>query len=54
MEPLTVSVSNAAKMIGVSEPTIWRMVGRNELASVKIGHRRLIKADSLRKLVGAE
>ena len=54
VQPLTCSVAAAIQMTGLSQATIYRMIDRNELASVKIGGRRLVRVDSIRKLVGAD
>ena len=35
-------VPDVAKMLGVSEVTVWRLVGRGELESIKIGRSRKI------------
>ena len=51
--PMTVSVRGAAELTSLSEPTIWRMIRRNELVTVKLGGRRLINAESLKKAIGA-
>jgi excisionase family DNA binding protein len=41
------SVSQAGESLGVSESTIWRMIRRGELSSIRQGGRRLIPADKL-------
>lgn len=51
-EPLLVSIKDAAAMLGLSVMTIYRMFDRQELESVKIGNRRLVKTSSLRELAG--
>jgi excisionase family DNA binding protein len=52
-EPITVSVSQAVAMTGLSQATLYRMMDRDEIASVKLGGRRLLNVQSLKKLVGA-
>lgn len=54
MQPLTVSIADAVVMTGLSQATLYRMIDRAELATIKIGRRRLVKIDSIKKLVGAE
>lgn len=41
------SIREAGESLGVSESTVWRMIRRGELASVRQGGRRLIPADKL-------
>lgn len=45
------SVPDAARTIGVSRATIWRLVAAGELQTFKLGARTLIKADELRAFV---
>ena len=47
---LTVSIADAAEMLGVSEQTISRMIKTKKLAAAKIHRRMLIKLAS----IGAE
>ena len=42
------SVSQAGHLLGVSRSTIWRMLRRGELSSIRVGGRRLISAEALR------
>ena len=42
-----VSVADAGHRLGVSPSTIWRMIRRGELVSIRQGGRRLIPADAL-------
>jgi len=43
------SVDEAGRVLGVSRSTVWRLIQRGELPSVRRGGRRLISATSLRK-----
>ena len=45
--PSPVSVANAGHLLGVSRSTIWRMIRRGDLASIRQGGRRLVPADAL-------
>lgn len=40
-------VPQVAKRLGVSEPTVWRLVGSGELESLKVGRSRRIAPASL-------
>lgn len=46
-----VSVKELAKQTSVSEKTIRRRVASGELASTKLGSRRLVRRDSLENLL---
>lgn len=46
--PSPVSVANAGHLLGVSRSTIWRMIRRGDLATVRQGGRRLVLADASR------
>lgn len=53
MEPLTVTVEGAKRALGVGRTTIYSMIASQQLQTIKIGRRRLIKAESIRALVEA-
>lgn len=44
-----VSVDEAVKALGVSRSTVWRLIKRGELPTVRRGGRRFIQASALRK-----
>lgn len=48
---LAYSVGNAAKAVGVSARTVWRLIDSGELVTFKLGARTLIRADVLRAFV---
>jgi excisionase family DNA binding protein len=47
-ESSAVSVADAGHLLGVSRSTIWRMIRRGDLPSIRQGGRRLVLADALR------
>lgn len=51
LEPMAVSAAEAARLLGVSKPTIYQYVGREDFPSFKIGGRILISVDGLREWV---
>ena len=53
VEPLAVSVPEAASAIGLSIPHVWREIALGKIASVKVGRRRLIMLDDLREYLEA-
>lgn len=50
-DKLAYSVPGAANALGLSKDYVWKLVGSGELASVKVGKRRLIRAEALRALL---
>ena len=52
MEPITVTVDDAKKAIGIGRTTVYALINDGRLETVKIGRRTLIKTDSIRALVG--
>lgn len=43
-----VSVTAASAQLGVSLSTVWRLIRKGELPTVRVGGRRLVRAASLR------
>lgn len=54
MEPVTVSVNDAMKAIGIGRNKVYDLIKAGSLQTVRIGRRRVIRVDSIKKLVGAE
>lgn len=42
------SVTDAGHTLGVSRSTVWRMIRRGELPSIRQGGRRLVSVDAVR------
>jgi excisionase family DNA binding protein len=51
---LAYTLSDAARMTGLSRSTLYRHAGAARLKLVKVGGRTLVDAASLRALVGAD
>lgn len=51
IEPLAVTIKDAATLTSLSIPTLYRMFDRDELETVKVGKRRLVKVASIHKLL---
>lgn len=51
MEPFVVSAGEAARLLGVSRPTVYAMLNRGALSYMKIGSRTLIPVKGLREWV---
>jgi excisionase family DNA binding protein len=53
MQPEAVSVADAAKMIGLGLTKTYELLNSQQLASLKIGRRRLVRVDSIRGLLSS-
>ena len=53
-EPLTISVEDAAKLLGVSRGLAYEAARRGELPTIRLGRRLLVPTAQLLELVGAE
>lgn len=51
IEPLAVSAPEAARLLGVSKPTIYKYMNREDFPSFKLGGRTLISVEGLRAWV---
>ena len=51
LEPVAISLQEAAKLLGVSKPTIYKYAGRSDFPSFKLGSRVLVSVDGLREWV---
>jgi excisionase family DNA binding protein len=51
MQPLAVSINDAARALGLGRTSIYAMIGDGRLEAFKLGRRTLIKTESIRRLV---
>ena len=51
LEPMAVSAPEAARLLGVSKPKVYELMGREDFPSFKLGGRTLISVDGLREWV---
>jgi len=49
MPQALVTVEEAGRALGVSRSTVWRLIQRGELPTVRKGGRRLVQATALRR-----
>ncbi|MGO9430251.1 helix-turn-helix domain-containing protein [Rhodoblastus sp.] len=52
LEILGHSIPETARITGLSQPTVERLIADGTLKSIKIGGRRLITAPAIRELLG--
>jgi excisionase family DNA binding protein len=50
--PRLASIKDAASLLGLSVPTIYRQIEAGSLKTVKIGRRRLVRMSSIEALTG--
>lgn len=51
IEPVAISTTEAARLLGVSRPTVYQMMRRADFPSFKCGERTLISVEGLRQWV---
>ena len=54
MDKLTYSVAETAQVLGVSKPTVYNLIHREDFPAFRIGGRMLISVDGLRDWVLAQ
>lgn len=54
LEPLAVSAPEAARLLGVSKPKVYELMGQEGFPSFKLGGRTLVSVDGLREWVRAQ
>jgi excisionase family DNA binding protein len=50
-DPLTVTVAEARRLTGLGLTSLWELIAKKKLESVRVGRRRLIVFESLRRLL---
>lgn len=53
MAPFTMSISEAARALGLSRTTVYLLISQQRLETLKIGRRRLVKVASIQQLLEA-
>lgn len=53
MEPLSVSVNDTAKALGLGRTSIYSLISEGRLEAFKLGRRTLIRVESIRRLIDA-
>ena len=54
MEPLALSINDAARSLSMGRTTIYAMISDGRLESFKIGRRTLVRMESIRRLVDTQ
>lgn len=51
LERLALSINDTATALGLGRTSIYAMIADGQLEAFKLGRRRLVKADSVRRLI---
>jgi DNA binding domain, excisionase family len=51
LEPLAVSAPEAARLLGVSKPTVYQYIHRDDFPAFKLGNRTLVSVDGLKEWI---
>jgi excisionase family DNA binding protein len=54
MEPLAYSINETARALSLGRTSIYAMIADGRLEAVKLGRRRLVKAESVRRLIATQ
>jgi excisionase family DNA binding protein len=54
MEQLAVSISDTGKTLSVGRTTVYQMIADGRLEAFRLGRRRLVKVESIRRLIAAQ
>ena len=51
LEPLAVSTTEAARLMGISRPTLYQLMGRPDFPSFRVGNRILVSVAGLQEWI---
>lgn len=51
LQPILVSIPDAARMLGIGRSKCYGLIDESRLETISIGTRRLVKVESIRRLV---
>lgn len=54
MEPLALSINDTARTLGVGRTSIYAMLADGRLDAFRLGRRRLVRMESIRRLIAAQ
>jgi excisionase family DNA binding protein len=54
MEPLALSINDTAKTLSLGRTSVYALIREGRLETIKLGRRTLIKAASVRRIMGGE
>lgn len=54
MDTLAISINDTARALSLGRTTVYAMIADGRLEAFKLGRRRLVKAESIRRLVAEQ
>lgn len=51
LSPLAVSAAEAARLLGISRPTLYQYIGRDDFPSFRVGNRVLVSVAGLQEWI---
>lgn len=54
MEPIALSINDTAKLLSLGRTSIYAMIADGRLEAFRLGRRRLVRMESIKKLVAAQ
>lgn len=51
---MAVPADEAAKLLGIARTRVWKLIGDGEIASFKLGKRRMVATSELRRFIEAQ
>ena len=51
LEPVAVSVTETARLLGVSRPVVYQLLNRSDFPAFKLGNRTLVSVEGLKAWV---
>lgn len=54
MEPLALSINDTARTLGLGRTSIYAMIADGRLDAFRLGRRRLVRMDSIKRLIAAQ
>lgn len=53
MQPITATINDTAKALGLGRTSIYALVREGRLEAIKLGRRTLIKVESIHRLIAS-
>lgn len=54
MEPIALSINDTAKLLSLGRTSIYAMIADGRLEAFRLGRRRLVRMESIKRLVAAQ
>ena len=54
MEPIALSINDTAKLLSLGRTSVYAMIADGRLEAFRLGRRRLVRVESIKRLVAAQ